>query len=102
MRLREGMIREARTLRKRGLAWKRFYELGLEYRFLAEYLRKKLSHKEMVTRLERAIKNYARRQKTWFRKNTKINWVSSSGETERLVKHFLKEVVMPVRGKTDK
>lgn len=99
-RLREGMVQEAQTLHKRGLAWKRFYELGLEYRFLAEYLRKKMSREEMILQLERAIKNYARRQRTWFRKNTKINWVSNQDKAEKLINRFIKNNA-PIREKTD-
>lgn len=88
-RIRAGMIQEARNLKKQGLPWKRFYELGLEYRFLADYLRGRLNKKEMLARLEKAIRQYARRQMVWFKRNKEIHWVRKPKETEILLKKFL-------------
>jgi tRNA dimethylallyltransferase len=70
----EGMIGEARNLRKKGLSYKRMHELGLEYRFLAMYLQGKISKQDLVEKLNTAIRQYARRQMTWFKRNKKIKW----------------------------
>lgn len=83
------MIKEARNLKKQGLPWKRFYELGLEYKFLADYLQKRLNKKEMFAQLEKAIRQYARRQMVWFKRNKEIHWVRKPKETEILLKKFL-------------
>lgn len=88
-RVQAGMIKEAQNLKKHGLPWKRFYELGLEYRFLAEYLRGQLNKKEMLFQLEKAIRQYARRQMVWFKRNKEIHWVRKPKETEILLKKFL-------------
>ncbi|MEK7176942.1 MAG: tRNA (adenosine(37)-N6)-dimethylallyltransferase MiaA [Patescibacteria group bacterium] len=64
-----GIIRETKKL-----PFKRAYELGLEYRYAALYLKKKISKKEMVERLNRAIREYAKRQMTWFKRNKEIKW----------------------------
>lgn len=88
-RLRAGMIREARLLHKNGLSWKRFYELGLEYRALAEYLRGKTTKESIMIHLERAIAQYARRQMVWFRKNKKIRWIKTQKDAIHLVEKFL-------------
>ncbi len=40
-RLKQGMIREVSNLHKNGLSWKRLESLGLEYRFVAQFLQKK-------------------------------------------------------------
>lgn len=69
-----GMISEAKRLHKQGLTWKRMYELGLEYRYLALYLQGRLAKKEMVDKLNIAIRQYAKRQKLWFKRNKKIRW----------------------------
>lgn len=89
-RLKAGMIEEARRLRARGLSWKRFYELGLEYKFLADYLRGKITKKELVSGLEAAINGYARRQETWFKRNPEIHWINTKKQAEVLIKKFLK------------
>lgn len=88
-RIREGMIAEGRQLRKQELSWKRFYELGLEYKFLANLLQKKISPPQMKIELERAILQYARRQVVWFQRNKKIRWISGSRAAHRLVKKFV-------------
>lgn len=75
-RIRTGMIQEGRGLRQKGMAWKRFYELGLEYGFLADLLRGKTTKKEMASGLQRAILKYAKRQMTWWRRNKEIRWIA--------------------------
>lgn len=90
-RIREGMIDEAKRL-QRTLRWKRFYELGLEYRYLADFLRKKIGKAEMLRELEQAIAAYAKRQLTWFRKHHDIHWIRNPHEAEQLVRKFLRTI----------
>jgi tRNA dimethylallyltransferase len=70
-RMRKGMVQEVRRLHEEGVAWSRLEALGLEYRFIALYLQKKLSMASMLTLLETAIWQYAKRQRTWFKKYAK-------------------------------
>ena len=88
-RLKLGMIAEAKRLHERGLSYKRMRELGLEYRYLADYLQGKLTKKEFEVELERAINHYAKRQIRWFKRNQDIHWVASRAEALRLAKAFL-------------
>ena len=99
-RLSHGMIAEARRLRSEGLPWRRFYELGLEYRFLADYLRGTIRRREMRSGLERAIRQYARRQLAWFRRNRRIHWLRRPAEAERLMRRFIAGEMPPVRAAT--
>lgn len=69
-----GMIREAKNLHKKGLTYKRMEELGLEYKFLAKYLKGEMGKEEMGEKLNIAIRQYARRQMTWFKRNKKTKW----------------------------
>jgi tRNA dimethylallyltransferase len=73
-RLQKGMIAEARRLHAGGLSYKRMDELGLEYRYLALYLQKKISKEELVKQLSTKIWQYARRQMTYWRRNKNIKW----------------------------
>lgn len=75
-RIKQGMIREAQKLHKAGLSFKRMNELGLEYRYLALYLQKKLSKEEMIEKLNTEIWHYAKRQMTWFKRDKRIQWFS--------------------------
>lgn len=99
-RIRRGMVAEAKRLRRAGLPWKRFYELGLEYRFLADHLRNNLTREEMIDGLERAIQRYARRQLAWLRKNTSIRWLRRTADANRLLKAFIAGETARVRRAT--
>lgn len=67
-RMKMGMVKEVQDLHAFGVSWKRLEDLGLEYRYLALYLQKKLTRQEMLVELEMAIWHYAKRQRTWFKK----------------------------------
>lgn len=82
VRIRSGMVAEAKKLHACGLSWKRMRELGLEYRWLARYLRKKISQEAFISGLERDSWRYAKRQMTWFKRNKNIRWINPS-ETVR-------------------
>ncbi len=73
-RIKAGMIKEGENLHKKGISFKRMRELGLEYKFLADYLDKKITKEEMTTKLDFEIWHYAKRQMTWFRKDKTIKW----------------------------
>jgi tRNA dimethylallyltransferase len=91
-RINTGMISEISNLHKKGLSWKRLYELGLEYRYIGLYLQKKLTKEEMLTQLEQEIVHYAKRQMQWFKRNTDIKWFTP-GENKKVaaeIKKFLK------------
>ena len=88
-RIDSGMIDEAKTLRKKGLSWKRFYQFGLEYPHLADFLRKKLTKKDMEAQMLKANIDYARRQMVWLKKNPAIQWVTTAAEIISLTATFL-------------
>jgi len=52
--------------------------LGLEYRFMALYLQNKINKKEMLEKLNSEIHKYAKRQKTWFKRDKEITWFDAS------------------------
>jgi len=75
-RLKQGMIAEVKKLKKSGVSWKRLEEFGLEYRYIALYLQKKLSKQKMIKKLRKEIEHYAKRQMTWFKKDKRIIWIN--------------------------
>ncbi|MFH1598353.1 MAG: tRNA (adenosine(37)-N6)-dimethylallyltransferase MiaA [Patescibacteria group bacterium] len=88
-RLKQGMISEVRKLRKQGLSWKKLNDFGLEYRFMAKYLKGELGKEEMIQQLKFAIHHFAKRQQTWFKKDKQIHWITTKKQAESLVKKFL-------------
>jgi tRNA dimethylallyltransferase len=73
-RLKAGMFHEVKRLHKHGLSWKRLESFGLEYKYGALFLQKKLSYDEAREQLLTAIKNYSKRQMTWWKRNKDIRW----------------------------
>lgn len=67
MRFNSGMVDEVRALLKEGISPDDLIYYGLEYKYLTEYLIGRLSYVEMVSKLEIAIHQFAKRQMTWFR-----------------------------------
>jgi tRNA dimethylallyltransferase len=73
-RMKRGMIAEAEKLHKAGLSYKRMRELGLEYRYLADYLEGKLTKQQLTEHIYKSNVDYAKRQMTWFKRDKKIIW----------------------------
>ena len=80
-RLDAGMIDEVQGLIDRGVSLEFLYKLGLEYRFIARYLTGDIaSREEMVALLSTAIKQFAKRQMTWFRRDKDILWLDMTAD----------------------
>ncbi len=93
-RLSGGMIEEVQRLVAGGLSWQRLNAFGLEYRYVASFLKKEISESEMKEKLLSEIWHYAKRQRTWFKKDKRIQWFSPS-EKEKMeasIKFFFEEL----------
>ncbi|MDD5938591.1 MAG: tRNA (adenosine(37)-N6)-dimethylallyltransferase MiaA [Clostridiales bacterium] len=94
VRLDAGMIQEVAGLRARGVPDAFLEGLGLEYRYILWYLQGKLSSEEELTdELGRAIKRFAKRQVSWFKKDRDVHWLGMEGdpvgEARELIDAFL-------------
>ena len=75
-RLAHGMIEEVAGLRSRGVSDLRLDQLGLEYRYVARYLRGELrTLDDLRTQLGIAIRQFAKEQLTWFKRDGRILWL---------------------------
>ena len=81
-RLEEGLVEEVQGLLDSGLTPESLLYYGLEYKFVTLYLTGALRYDEMVTQLQTAIHQFAKRQMTWFRgmerKGINIEWITLS------------------------
>lgn len=73
-RLEHGMIEEVEHLHTSGISWERLEELGLEYRYIAQFLQNKISREEMIETLTNKTNQFAKRQMTWFKRDERIHW----------------------------
>jgi tRNA dimethylallyltransferase len=77
-RLANGMIDEVAALRSSGVSDLRLDKLGLEYRSIARFLRGELrTLADLRTELGIAIRQFAKEQVTWFKRDTRIIWLDS-------------------------
>lgn len=74
-RLEQGMVDEVQRLLDAGVSREFLMKLGLEYRYLTRYLDGELTYDQMVLELGNAIKKFAKRQVTWFKKDPSIHWL---------------------------
>lgn len=90
-RIRDGMVAEARQMHNKGLSYKRMEALGLEYRYLAQLLRKNITPQEFNEQLELAIVHYSKRQMRWFKRNKDIKWIKKKSEALALARTHLQD-----------
>ncbi len=94
-RLKEGMVEEVETLHRQGLSWEQLDFYGLEYRFIAHYLKGTLSYNDMVQKLNSAIHQFAKQQYKWFRKleakGHTIHWLDARQDLEEQACHILSQ-----------
>ncbi len=74
-RLQSGMVDEVRGLLDAGVSPRFLLKLGLEYKYLTRYLTGEIGYEQMTEELGNAIKKFARRQMTWFRRDPRIIWL---------------------------
>jgi len=91
-RLDQGMIKEVQTLHASGVSWERLESFGLEYRYIARYLQNTINHDEMTTELNTKIRQFAKRQLTWLKRDPNIVWLPFPADITKainLTKKFL-------------
>ena len=67
-RLQHGLIEEVERLLAQGISAETLIYYGLEYKYVTQFVLGQLPYHDMVTRLETAIHQFAKRQMTYFRK----------------------------------
>ncbi len=87
----DALVKEVRELHKKGVCYRRLYDFGLEYRYVALYLQNKISKEKMLYELEKEIYRYAKRQMTWFRRDKNTKWFAPTEKSkiEKLVHAFI-------------
>jgi len=95
IRVRKGMIGEVARLIHSGVSPKWLKKLGLEYRFITEFLTSKGSHSKaardaMLEKLKYATHDFARKQMVWYRKEPAIHWIQNQQDAVHLAEKFLR------------
>jgi tRNA dimethylallyltransferase len=87
-RFEEGLIEEVNGLLQQGVSPAALISYGMEYKFVTAYLQNELNLADLKEKLYIAIRQFAKRQMTFFRKMEKdgvmINWLDSDLHPEQL------------------
>lgn len=85
-RIKKGMLKEIGSLHKGGVSWRRMEMLGLEYRYGALHLQGRITKQEMIEKLNTEIWHYAKRQKTWFKRDKNTIWIDPRKNNSKILK----------------
>lgn len=92
-RLDEGMVDEVKNILANGVSPDDLIYYGLEYKYLTNYVIGKMTYDDMVSELEIAIHQFAKRQMTWFRgmerRGFTIHWIDATLPMETKIQKIL-------------
>ncbi|MEA1925663.1 MAG: tRNA (adenosine(37)-N6)-dimethylallyltransferase MiaA [Patescibacteria group bacterium] len=89
-RWQSGMVKEVKYLKKKhALSWRKIQSFGLIYFWIPEFLRNKIDEKQLKEKVFLAERNYAKRQRTWFKRDKRIIWQNQYPKIKIAVKKFL-------------
>jgi tRNA dimethylallyltransferase len=95
-RLEHGMIEEVEKLLSTGITPERLMKYGLEYKFVVLHLSGKISRNDLLRELNIAIRQFAKRQMTWFRRmerqGMKIQWIDGRLPLETKLENILRKI----------
>ena len=94
--LEAGWLQEVEELLAQGLDIDDVAMHGLGYRQLAMYLKGEISYERAVELTKRDTRHFAKRQLTWFRRESNICWLNKDGKTEEQI---LKEALAIITSK---
>ena len=93
-RLENGMIEEVEQLLASGITPERLMKYGLEYKFVVLFLTGKISRSDLFLELNIAIRQFAKRQMTWFRRMERqgiaIHWIEGRLPLEKKVGEIIR------------
>jgi len=90
----EGLIEEVDLLLKQGYHYRTHNSLNtVGVKEVIQFLEGELSYEKMINLIKQNSRRYAKRQLTWFKKDTRINWIEVDQEIDfdTIAKKIIKE-----------
>ncbi|MGC2237573.1 MAG: tRNA (adenosine(37)-N6)-dimethylallyltransferase MiaA [Pyrinomonadaceae bacterium] len=97
----KGLVEEVKILREKGLRDDRAALGAHGYRRVCEYLRGERSLESAIEQSKQDVRNYAKRQMTWFRREKEVIWLEGFGDDKEVQESLwtiLEELVTDERG----
>ncbi|MEK7505975.1 MAG: tRNA (adenosine(37)-N6)-dimethylallyltransferase MiaA [Patescibacteria group bacterium] len=88
--VREGLVAETKKLAKAGVPERKIREFGFEYSNILAFIGGEIASKpELIDKIAKSTRDYAKRQMTWFRKDNRIIWIRNRQEAIIKINKFL-------------
>ena len=91
----EGLVREVQSLKEKGYTRDMVSMQGLGYKEMLDYLDNKCSLEEAVEIIKRDTRHFAKRQITWFKRESDVTWIDKKEydyNEERILNAMLQEL----------
>lgn len=85
----EGLVAEIEKILRQKYSWDLPSMSGIGYRQFKDFFSGKITIQDVVERLKRDTRHFARRQMTWFRRDKRIRWCRTKDEVVEHVTKFL-------------
>ena len=87
----DGLIQEVENIKKKYNKFPTAMQ-GLGYKEVVEYLEHKITKEEMLEKLKKETRHYAKRQITWFRKYKEITWLEGENDINVNLEIIIKQM----------
>lgn len=87
----DGLIKEVEEIRKKYNKFPTAMQ-GLGYKEVVEYLENKITKEEMIEKLKKETRHYAKRQLTWFRKYKELTWLKGEDDISINLEKIIKQM----------
>ena len=84
----QGLIEEVKEIYKKYDKFPTAMQ-GLGYKEVVEYLKNETTKEEMIEKIKRETRRYAKRQMTWFRKNKQTIWLNAEDKIQNNIQIIL-------------
>ncbi len=62
---------------------------SIGYREIIDYLEGKINLEQAIKLIQQNTRRYAKRQLTWFKRDSRIHWIENTRQAEKLIKEFI-------------
>jgi tRNA dimethylallyltransferase len=85
-RTRATLFDEINSLHNSGVSFERLESFGLEYRYGSQYVQEKITLEQFKELLATKTWQFAKRQMTWFKRNSEIHWFNPITDQQKILK----------------
>ena len=89
--LQAGLVGEVESLLANGVTRNRLQEIGFEYQLVLDLIDNKLTKEQYIEKFVQKNWQYAKRQRTWLKKDPSITWFTPQ-QTSEAIDHAIKQL----------